>query len=214
MESNHRSFRIISCGPLTVVEIPLTKAEIDKCLNLGRERTELDEKKLGWRYRHHGKPSAQAHGVGFTGEEAFEKWLQRKGLKPDRDYNRADSFVERLEDIQQDFTIWGKTVGVKTAENPSLQVATRFSTFLYPAKGTPGEARRVLDYPEFLVQTVADIPGTRCWLCGFVDRDTITKSPIGTVGNKPAHRISISQYRPVDQLLEVLSSSSRRNYEF
>ena len=192
---------------LTVIEISLTDEEIQKCLENGKKRTEIDEEKLGWKYRHHGLPSPLAHAVGFMGETGFEKWLVSEGLERDRDYVRGERFVERLQDIRQDYHILCKEVGVKTARNAGLDEATKWGTFLYPAKKEVGEAKRVLPYPDYLVQTVVSQSEKKCWLCGYVDRDTITHSPVKTVVSKPAHAIAIESYRPVDELLRKLGWS-------
>lgn len=191
---------------LTVVEVPLTDDEIKECLDMGKKRTELDEEKLGWKYRHHGMKSELAHAIGFMGEKAFEKWLDSKGLKRDIDYVMGERFVERREEVGQDYIIWGKEIGIKSAKNSSLDQATSFGTFLYPAKKHPGESKRLLGYPEYLVQTVVDMDGKRCWLCGYVGRDTIAASPIESVVGKPAHLISVAQYRPVEELVQILKS--------
>jgi hypothetical protein len=192
---------------LTVVEIPLTNEEIQKCLENGKKRTEFDEEKLGWKYRHPGLPSPLAHAVGFMGETGFEKWLMSEGLKKDRDYVRGERFVERLEDIRQDYHVLCREVGIKTAQNDSLDEATKWGTFLYPAKKEVGEAKRVLPYPDYLVQAAVSQPKKKCWLCGYVDKETITQSPVRVIVGKPAHSISISKYRPVDELLKKLGWS-------
>lgn len=196
-----RAFRY---GPLSVLQIPMTKAEVDKCLELGRERTELDEKKLSWKYRHPGLPSDRAHAIGFMGETAFEKWLKAHQLEPQRHYAVGEPFVESLWDIEQDFTFGTKTVGVKTADKPSLRAATQYGYFLYPAKRTTEEARRVLDYPDFLVQAVMDTAGLCCWLCGFAQRDAVMTSPVSMIVGKPAHTIPLERYRSLNLLLETL----------
>ena len=188
---------------LTLVEISLTANEIQQCLQMGDRRTRIDEEVLGWRYRHHGKPSSRAHGIGFIGELAFEKWLQGNRLERDIDYKVAAPFVTSKEQIAQDFTIWGKSVGVKTA-NSSLERALSYGSFLYPAKVAPGESKRVLDYPDFLVQAIADTDQAKCWLCGFVERDTIIKSPIRMIHEKPAHSIAFSKWQPLEKLLEAI----------
>jgi len=189
---------------LDVIEVPLTEEEIRECLELGNIRTEINEKVKGWIYRHPGMKSELAHAVGFMGELCFEKWLKLEGLIKDKDYVRGKSFVESLQEIEQDFTIGGKEVGVKSAPNESLDEATKYGTFLYPAKILPGEARRVLGYPDFLVQTVVSIGEKKCWLCGFADKETVVRSPTREIYDKPAHRIPIEKYRPVKELLRIL----------
>jgi len=191
---------------LTVIEVPLTDDEIKECLEMGKKRTELDEEKLGWKYRHHGMKSELAHAIGLMGETAFEKWLDSEGLKQDVDYLRGKVFVERLEDIRQDYEILGKVVGVKSAKNRSLDEATSFGTFLYPAKPA-GKSKRVLPYPDLLVQTVVSVEGKQCWLCGHTDADTVRNSPTQTIHGEPAHMIPIAKYRPVKELISVLRSS-------
>ena len=193
---------------LTVVEIPLTDDEIKECLEMGKERTKLDEKKLGWKYRHDGMVSELAHAIGFMGEKAVEKWLDSKGLKRDIDYVVGERFVERREEVRQDYVIWGKEIGVKSAKNRSLDEATSFGTFLYPAKKHPDESKRLLGYPEYLVQTVVDMDGKRCWLYGYVSRHAITASPIKSIVRKPAHMIPVAQYKSVEGLLQILKIDS------
>jgi len=200
-------FRAIKHEGLDIIEVPLTEEEIKECLENGKKRTEIDEEKLGWKYRHHGMPSSLAHGIGFMGETAFEKWLASKGLKKDRDYVRGERFVERLQDIRQDYHILCKEVGVKTARNTDLDEATKWGTFLYPAKKEAGEVKRVLPYPDYLVQTVMSQSTKRCWLCGYVYRDIIARSPVRIVVGEPAHSIPINEYRPVDELLRKLGWS-------
>lgn len=200
------SYPVVKHKSLIVVQVPLTADEIEECLRMGQKRTELDEEKLGWKYRHHGLKSELAHAIGFMGEKAFEKWLDSKRLKRDIDYVVGERFVERHEEVRQDYVIWGKEIGVKSAKNRSLDEAISFGTFLYPAKKHPDESKRLLGYPEYLVQTVVDIDGKRCWLCGYVDRDAIVASPIRSVVGKPAHLIQVAQYRSVEELLQILKS--------
>jgi hypothetical protein len=195
---------------LVLVRVPLTSEEIEKCLELGKKRTEYDEGYLGWRYRHHGKPSERAHGIGFIGELAFEKWLQSKGLVKGKDYRVAPAFVDRIEKIEQDFTIYWqgrtKTVGVKTA-NSSLERALQYGSFLYPAKSTLGESKRVLGYPDFLVQTIAEVNEKVCWLCGFVEQQVIRASAIVHIHGKPTHKIPFNKWCPAEELFEAIEKN-------
>lgn len=187
---------------LIIVEVPLTQKEIDECLEMGKRRTELDEKKLGWTYRHHGMKSERAHAIGFMGELAFEKILDSEEI----DYVRNDPFVERYEDIKQDFTIKGSDIGVKSAENNSLKEATKYSSFLYPEKNE--ESPRVLPYPDFLVQTVVSVNKKKCWICGFVDKKKIVQSPARVIRGEPAHLILVEKYEAIEELFGRLASDS------
>lgn len=197
-------FRTFQHKGLAIMEVPLTEEEIKKCLELGKKRTEIDEEQLGWKYRHHGMKSELAHAIGFMGETAFEKWLISKDLKKDRDYVRGKLFVKSHEEIEPDFTIWNRDVGAKSAKHKTLDEATKFDEFLYPAKKHPNESKRVLGYPEYLVQTVVNIENMKCWLCGYVDKDTIMSSPIKYIVGKPAHAIPIEKYMSVGELLKIL----------
>lgn len=193
-------------GDLTVVEVALTDEEIQKCLEMGKKRTELDEKKLGWKYRHHGMKSELAHAIGFMGERAFQKWLNSRGLQKNIDYTKGKAFVETHEEVEQDFTIWNKTVGVKSADNNSLNDATKFDSFLYPAKQHPDESKRLLGYPDYLVQTVVSRDNKKCWICGYAEKEDIVNSPIDYIVGKPAHKIPIKKYKAVDGLIEILKA--------
>jgi hypothetical protein len=166
----------------------------------------VDEEELKWWFRHNGLASPRAHAIGLMGEIGFEKWLNSEGLKRNVDYARGKTLVRTYEEIEQDFTIWSKAVGVKSADNDSLEDATKFGAFLYPAKIMPEEARRVLPYPKYLVQTVVSTSKKKCWLCGYVDEETIKASPIAEIRRKPTHRIPIEKYRPVDKLLRKLKT--------
>jgi len=204
-----KSFRIFRHGTLTILEIPLTEKEIQECLKMGERRTKLNEQKLGWLYRHHGLPSLRAHAIGFMGEKGFEKFLDSKGFIKGVDYVRNDPFVKRYEEIKQDYTIRGREIGIKSADNDSLEDATKYGTFLYPAKMMEEESKRVLPYPDYLIQTVVSTNKKKCWICGFVDKKTIKKSPIRWVVGKPAHRIPIEKYRPVTEILRNLKTQER-----
>ncbi len=194
------SFKVFKHDSLIIIEVPLTQKEIDKCLEMGKKRTELDEEELGWTYRHHGMKSEKAHAIGFMGELAFEKILDSEGIE----YIRNNPFVEKYEDIEQDFRIGNIEIGVKSANNDSLEGATRYGTFLYPAKQEMGESKRILSYPDYLVQTVVSISEKKCWVCGFVDEETIRKSPTRIIVRRPAHRIPIDEYKPIETLLKEL----------
>jgi len=189
-------FKVFKQGSLTVVEVPLTQKEIDNCLEMGKRRTELDEKKLGWTFRHTGMKSERAHAIGFMGETAFQKVLDSEEVE----YTRNDPFVEKYEDIKQDFTIGDLEIGVKSAENNSLKEATKYDSFLYPEKNE--ESPRVLPYPDFLVQTVVSVNKKKCWICGFVDEETIKNSPTSPIKGEPAHMIPIDKYKPIEGLLK------------
>jgi hypothetical protein len=197
-------FPVFKHNKLTVVEVPLTDEEIEDCLKMGKKRTELDEQKLGWIYRHNGMASPRAHAIGFMGEVAVEKLFNSLGIERNKDYIRNNPFVEKYEDIKQDFTIGDSEVGVKSAENDSLKDATSYDSFLYPAKKEVGESKRVLPYPDFLIQTVVSVKGKKCWICGFVDKETITQSPIRRIVGKPAHLIPIEEYEPIEDLINRL----------
>jgi len=199
-------FPVFKHDKLTVVEVPLTDEEIEDCLKMGKKRTELDEKKLGWTYRHHGMRSERAHAIGFMGEVAIEKLFNSLGMKKDEDYVRNDPFVMKYEDIKQDFTIRNSEVGVKSAENDSLEDAVSYGSFLYPAKKEGGESKRVLPYPDFLIQTVVSVNGKKCWICGFVDKETIMESPVRQIVRKPTHVIPIEEYEPVEDLIKLLKN--------
>ena len=200
---NHKQlFRAFKQGYLTVVEVLLNQKEIEKCIEMGKRRTKLDEEKLGWTYRHHGMRSGRAHAIGFMGEVAFEKLLNAEGV----DYVRNDPFVERYEDIKQDFTIGDSEIGVKSAENDNLDNATSYEHFLYPAKKEEEEFKRVLPYPDYLVQTVGGVNKRRCWICGFVDKETIEQSPMRWIVGKPTHMIPMRRYKPVKKLITLLRS--------
>lgn len=201
-----KSFRIFRHGTLTVIEVPLTEEEIQECLEMGKKRTEVDEEELKWWYRHNGLSSPRAHAIGLMGEVGFEKWLNSKRLRRNVDYVRGKTLVRTYDEIEQDFIIWNKAVGTKSADNNSLEDATKFDTFLYPAKIMLGEARRVLPYPKYLVQTVVAVDKKKCWLCGYVNEETIKASSVATIRGKPAHRIPIEKYRPVDELLRELKT--------
>lgn len=200
-------FRSFKHRSLIVVEVPLTEEEIEECLEMGKRRTELDEKKLGWTYRHHGKKSERAHAIGFMGEVAFEKWLQSEGMIEDRDYVRNDPFVETHEEIKQDFTIASSDIGVKSADDNSLQHATSYGHFLYPAKSEEDESKRILPYPDYLVQTVVSVDKKKCWICGFVEEETIKQSPIRPIWRKSTHVIPIGKYRPIKELFKMLKTN-------
>ena len=189
---------------MTVIEVPLTDEEIRRCLEDGEERTKIDEEELGWKYRHHGMASGLAHGTGFMGDTAVEKRLNSEGLRKGRDYETGDRFVRQLKDIRQDFRILGTEVGVKTSRSISLTEATKYGSFLYPAKETEGESRRVLPYPDYLLQAVMSQPKKLCWVCGYVKKETIQASPIREVIGKPAHLIPTEKYRAADALLKEL----------
>jgi len=189
---------------LTVIEVPLTQEEIEECLEMGKKRTKLDEEELGWTYRHHGMKSERAHAIGFMSEVAFEKILNAEEV----DYVRNDPFVERHEDIKQDFTINDSEIGVKSAENSNVEEATKYGSFLYPAKKEEEESKRVLPYPDFLVQTVVNVNEKKCWICGFVDKETIVQSPVREIVGKPAHTIAVENYRPIEEILRKLGWSS------
>jgi len=201
-----KSFRIFKHGTLTITEVPLTEEEVRECLELGKKRTEVDEEELKWWFRHNGLSSPRAHAIGLMGEIGFEKWLNSKGLKRNVDYVRGKTLVRTYAEIEQDFTIWNKAVGVKSADNNNLEDATKFGTFLYPAKIMPEEAIRVLPYPKYLVQTVVSTNKKTCWLCGYVDEETIKASSIAEIHRKPTHRIAIEKYGPVDELLKKIKT--------
>jgi hypothetical protein len=197
-------FPVFRHNELTVVEVPLTDEEIEECLKMGKKRTELDEKKLGWIYRHNGMSSPRAHAIGFMGEVAVEKLFNSLDMERDKDYVRNNPFVEKYEDIKQDFTIGDSDIGVKSAENDSLEDATSYDSFLYPAKKEEGESKRVLPYPDYLIQTVVSVNGKKCWICGFVDKETIVQSPVRQSRKKPTHFIPIDEYEPVEDLINLL----------
>lgn len=200
-------FHVFKYGSLTVVEVPLTQKEIEECLEMGKRRTELDEKKLGWGYRFDGIESERAHAIGLMGELGFEKLLNALDLEQRKDYVRNDPFVKRYEDIEQDFRIGASDVGVKSADKDSLREATRYDSFLYPAKKEKGASKRILPYPDYLVQTVVSVNKKKCWICGFVHRKTIEQSPVRWIREEPAHVIPIREYKSVKSLINLLRSS-------
>jgi len=184
----------------TIIEVLLSQIEIDDCLNKGIQRTKLNEEELGWTYRHHGKRSERAHAIGFMGEKAFEKWLKLENIT----YIENDSFVRKYNEIKQDFQISNYSIGVKSADSYSLENGTKYNSFLYPAKKEIGESKRVLDYPDYLIQTVVSVDKRICWLYGFVSKETIMDSPTRLIHNKPAHSIPIISYKPLTGFRQAL----------
>lgn len=192
--------KTISLNGHLVIEIALTDAEIERSRQLGIERTHLDEDVLGWKYRHHGKRSEDAHAIGDMGETTVEKWLTANAIR----FTPAPKLVHRHEDIKQDITVGHLKVGVKTMEVVTTDDIFQYPTFLYPAKLHPGEKLRVLDYPNFLIQ-VAVAPAKSCaWLIGYVVRNQIMESEIRTIVGKPAHTIPHAAYKDCDSLLQIL----------
>jgi len=183
-----------------ILEIQLSKEEIAESRELGIKRTELDEKKLGWKYRHHGKKSEDAHSIGDMGEKVVEKWLEACEIP----YEPATKIVYKHEDIKQDITIDEVSLGVKTMEVNGISSIFKYQSFLYPAKKDPGESSRVLGYPEYLIQ-VAIAPDLRkAWIIGYVNREQIINSEVGIICEKPAHKIPHKYYRDVTQLIDIL----------
>lgn len=180
-----------------LIEIGLTEGEMAEATRLGVTRTHLNEKELGWTYRHDGMKSEEAHAVGDLGETAVEKWLAARRIP----YTPAPKLVKRLEDIQQDITVWGMRIGVKTMQVDDVNRIFQYPTFLYPAKNQPGESRRVLDYPDYLIQAALAPKQRRVWLIGVVDRGTLIAARAWDVKGKPAHHIPHAAYRPCEEWL-------------
>jgi len=192
-----------------IVEITLIEDQIAKAQGMGKRRTDYDERILDWHFRHNGLDSASAHAIGILGEDAFEGYLINLGLRAGQDYIRCNFLVSKHNDIQQDFVVQGTTIGVKTAIRESREKIFRFDSFLYPAKSRETESRRILGYPEFVIQAAVSLSALRCWLIGFVAREAIRSSPITEIHKEPAHEISIFQFRPMNELMGALEVSKR-----
>jgi hypothetical protein len=182
-----------------IVKVPLTDKEIQESFQLGIDRTKVDEEELGWTYRHKGMPSKRAHAIGDMGETAVQKWL----IEAKVPFRPAPKLVKNLGDIEQDIRVGNLRVGVKTAES-ELEAAFKYGLFLYPAKNRPGESRRVLDYPDYLVQAVVSTKQKIVWLVGFVSRADLESAPVREIVEKPAHMIPHSKYRDCDDFLAIL----------
>jgi hypothetical protein len=190
-----------------IIEVNLTSEEIAASQRLGVERTRLDEQQLGWKYRHHGKKSEEAHAIGDMGETTVEKWLQEQKIA----YKPAPKIVRNLAEIEQDLTIGRLKLGVKTMEiNKRVEEAFRYNSFLYPAKRSRGELLRVLDYPDFLIQVAVSRSLRKAWLIGFTKKEHIVASPVRIVVGKPAHAIPHAKYADCAALATVLRTETRR----
>jgi len=190
---------------LIIIEIPYSQTEYDYCYQIGKRQLEHN-KRLGLLgdYRYQGLSRETANTVGFIGELAFEKWLASKGLVKNLHYKKANPFQETLSEIEQDFLIFDKSIGVKTRWNESLNNSLSFGTFLYPAKSHEKESLRILPYPHYVIQIIASLEKKKCWLCGYVKREDILKAPIYEIHGKPAHKILFEKYKSLDKLLEEL----------
>lgn len=193
--------QIIVFGIHRIIEIELTSKEIEDSIKLGVERTRLDEQVLGWTYRHQGKKSEDAHAIGNMGEIAVEKWLHSQGIS----FEPATKLVKTYGEIKQDIKINDISLGVKTMEVLKFEEAFKYSTYLYPAKLHPGEAFRVLDYPDYLIQVAVSPSMQLAWIVGFVDKDRIMKSPISEIVGKPAHKIPHAEYKDLSNFSQIIN---------
>lgn len=171
----------------------LSEYEVMCAFALGVLRTWFNEQVMGWKYRHHGLPSALAHSIGQLGEIAMSNYLTLHEI----DYYSAPAIVNSKADFRQDFRIEGHSVGLKTAKKAAYVRVLREGYAYYPAKNKMGESKRVLPYPEYLVQMGVDCADFTAHILGVVRGVDITSTETVEMHGKPTHRIPVSLYRPL-----------------
>jgi hypothetical protein len=173
--------------------VQLSEYEIMCAFALGSLRTWFNEQVMGWKYRHYGLPSALAHSIGQIGEMAMSNYLKSHEIN----YDSAPAIVNSKADFRQDFRIEGRSVGLKTAKKAAYVRVLREGYAYYPAKNKTGESRRVLPYPEYLVQMGVDCADFTAHILGVVRGVDISSAETVEMHGKPTHRIPVSLYRPL-----------------
>ena len=183
-----------------VVEVNLSSDIVERFMDLGRRRNERNIAK-GKLHRHAGMEGGRAHSIGSLGEKAFRIILDLNGIE----YTAAPEMEDDPRKWRQDVTIDGITYGVKT------KYAAVFSDtfksrgepepyFYYPAKDQPGESKRVLGYPDFIVACSVNPETGQAWLFAWIEGAEARKEPHRDKGGYPAHFILWSHLHPFAQL--------------
>lgn len=141
-----------------------------KEINLARGRTARP---------HQGRDSDSAHTYGYLGEMAVHQFLRDCGLVEGNDFKRARPVIAEARDADEDVTILGEDVDVKSAITPNRETCeqflarTRHEGFRINAKTN----RTVRPHPPYYCMVVADPTQKEIWVLGFVSRDTLLSIP-------------------------------------
>lgn len=173
--------------------VQLSEHDTFQAFALGVLRTWFNEEVMGWKYRHYGLPSSLAHSIGQMGEMAMSHYLESNGIN----YEAAPAIVNSKAEFRQDFRIDGHSVGLKTARKGGYVKVLRDGYAYYPAKNMIGESKRVLPYPEYLVQMGVDCVDFTAHILGVVRGVDISNAETVDMHGKPTHRIPLSLYRPL-----------------
>jgi hypothetical protein len=183
--------------PIPVLEgqtvMCLSVQDISYAFAVGVLRTWFNETVMKWAYRHSGLPSAVAHAIGQAGEIAMTQYLKSQNIP----FHSAPTIVNSKDDFRQDVEINGHSVGLKTVgKSAYLKIVKRRHSY-YPAKNMTGESKRVLPYPEYLVQMGVDCSQHEVYILGAARRDNIISSQTLYLYGKPTHQIPISSFKPL-----------------
>jgi hypothetical protein len=205
--TTHRPERPVNPGGrLKPVSVAITERDRQRAWEQAQAQFD-HSRSLGWRDKSFsGKYDAGSHPVylGEIGEVAVEKTLERLQLP----YVRGlKNHVNRPEDITHDFYIAGKGIGVKT-EVPKWcgspwEFARRTQygciyTLRTPASGYGGSH----GYPDILIHCLYFPHANRdeLWITGYIDRETLVKSPVRELFGKGVHCISPYKFACIDML--------------
>lgn len=187
-----------------LVKIELSVQAVEEARELATAR-DAHNAARGWRYRHNGMPSVQAHFVGRLGEIAVESWLRAAGAV----FRSAPTLVSDRALIEPDITFTdGCTLGVKTAQIRLASDLRSHGSFLYPAR--PPNSKRILACPDFVIQVGATIDGV-VWLGGVAAREVIQASPTREIHGELAHQVALDKWARPESWLDLLLTA-RRNY--